>query len=86
MGTILFHGLLDNVFPTEQCFQDHIRYPRPKQVHINAYLLEVLAEGGEGPFIAKIVLFGILVHDEVLIFLIDGIVGEVHVFVVFVDF
>jgi len=46
----------------------------------------MFAEGAERPFIAEIVLFTILVRNELFVFLVDAVVGQVHVFVLLVYF
>jgi hypothetical protein len=45
----------------------------------------MLAEGTQTPFVAKIVVLLILVLKELVILLVDGVVGQVHVPVVLVD-
>ena len=52
-------------------FQNHIIDARPEQVHVDAHLLEVRAEGSEGPLEANIILFLVLVLHEVVILLVD---------------
>jgi hypothetical protein len=46
----------------------------------------MFAEGTKTPFVAKIILLSVLVLNELLILLVDGVVGQMHVFVLFVDF
>ena len=86
MRPILLHGCLHVVLSTEQGLQDDIVDSGPEQVHIDAYLLEMFAEGTQTPFVAKIVVLLILVLKELVILLVDGVVGQVHVPVVLVDF
>ena len=43
-------------------------------------------ESTKRPFVAKVVLLTIFVLDEFFIFLVDGIIGQMHVLVVFVNF
>ena len=47
MRGIFLHGSLDIVLTAEQSLEDYIVDTGPKQVHVNAYLLQVLAEGTE---------------------------------------
>jgi hypothetical protein len=44
------------------------------------------AEGAERPLVTEVILFTVLVLDEFVILLVDGIVGQVHILVVFIDF
>lgn len=46
----------------------------------------MLAESTQTPFVAEIVLLRVLVLDEPFVFLVDGVVGQVHVLVILVDF
>jgi hypothetical protein len=46
----------------------------------------MFAEGTKTPFVAEIILLSVLVLNELLILLVDGVVGQMHVFVLFVDF
>jgi hypothetical protein len=45
----------------------------------------MLAEGTKRPLIAEIVLLAVLILDELFIFLIDGVVRQVHVLIVLVN-
>jgi len=45
----------------------------------------VFAEGRQRPFESKIILFNVLILHKVVVFLINRVVGEVHVLVVLVD-
>ena len=47
---------------------------RPKKVHVDSYLFQVLAEGTETPLEAEVILLRVLILYEVLILLIDRIV------------
>ena len=86
MCAILLHGCLHVVLSTKQSLQDHIVNARPQQIHVDTYLLEMLAECTKRPFVAEIILFGVLVLNELFILLVDGVVGQVHVLVVLVYF
>jgi hypothetical protein len=74
------------VLPREQGLHDHVVDARPQEVHIDAYLLEVLAEGPQTPLETEIVLFCILILNKVLVLLVDRVVRQVHILVVLVDF
>ena len=39
----------------------------------------------QGPFIAKIILFTVFILDELIVLLVDRVVGKMHVLVVLVD-
>ena len=45
----------------------------------------MLAEGTQTPFVAEIVLLTVLVLDKPFVFLVDGVVGQMHVLVILVD-
>ena len=46
----------------------------------------MFTESSEGPLVAEVVLFCVLVLDESVIFLIYGVVGQMHVLIILVDF
>lgn len=46
----------------------------------------MLAEGTQTPLVAEIVLLSVLVLDEPFVFLVDRVVGQMHVLVILVDF
>ena len=43
------------------------------------------AERSKRPFVAKIVLLAILILDEFLILFVDGVIGQMHIFIIFID-
>ena len=45
----------------------------------------MLAKGSQTPFVAVIVLLLVLILNEPFILFVDGVVGQMHVLVVFVD-
>ena len=67
------------------CFDDDVENARPKQLHVDAHGLEVLAKCGQTPLEPKVIIFRVLVLNEVFIFLVDRVVREVHEFIVFVE-
>ena len=85
MSAIFLHTGLHIVLAAEQGLQDDIEDSRPKEVHVDTNLLQVLAEGSQTPFVSKVVLLIVLVLNELLILLVDRVVGQVHELVVFVD-
>lgn len=46
----------------------------------------MFAESTKTPFVAKIILLSVLVLNKLLILLVDRVVGQMHVFVLLVDF
>ena len=84
MSTILLNGSLYIVLTAEQRFNDDIINSRPEQVHIDSNLLKVLAEGTQTPFIAKVILLCDLVLDKPVIFLVDGVICQMHILILFV--
>lgn len=42
-------------------------------------------ECSQGPLVAKIILFTVLIFDELVVLLVDRIVGEMHILVILVD-
>ena len=85
MRPVFLHGRLHVVLPAKNRLDDHIVDARPKQVHIDANLLQVLAESAQTPFVAEIVLLCVLILNETIVLLINGVVSQVHVFVLLVD-
>lgn len=85
VGSVLLHGVLNVVLAAEHGLDDDIISPGPQQVHVDADLLEVSAEGSERPLVAVVVLLAVFVSDELLVLLVDGVVRQMHVLVVLVD-
>ena len=85
MRAILLHGGLDVVLAAEDCLDDDIVDAGPEQVHVDAHLLQVLAEGAQAPLVAEIVLLCVLILNETIILLVNGVVRQVHVFVLLID-
>lgn len=75
MAPILLHSDLDVVLRAQQSPNDKVKDARPQQVHINAHLLQVLAEGSQGPLESEVVLLAVFIGHEFLIFLVDRVVG-----------
>ena len=82
---VLFHGLKYIVVTACDCLQDHIVDTTPKQVHIDAYLLQMVTERCQAPLEANIVLLGVLVLHKLVVLLVDRVVRQVHIPVVFVE-
>jgi hypothetical protein len=55
----------------DDCLHNEVENARPKKVHVDSYLLQVLAEGAQGPLVAEIVLLTILVGNELFVLLVD---------------
>lgn len=45
----------------------------------------MLTESAEGPLVAKVILLTVFIGDEFLVFLIDGVIGQMHEFVLLVN-
>jgi len=63
---------------TGERLNDHIIDTRPHQVHIDADLIQMGAEGWEGPLEANIIVLNRLILHKVLIFLIYTVVSQMH--------
>jgi hypothetical protein len=82
----LLHASLDVVLTAEKSLEDDVVDTGPKEIHVDADLLEMLAEGAEGPLVAEVVLLLVLVLNKLLVLLVDRVVCQVHVLVRLVDF
>ena len=51
--------------------EDNIVDSRPEQVHIDANLFKMLTEGAKTPLEAEVVLFRILILNEILVLLVN---------------
>lgn len=71
MGAVFLESCLYVILPTKQCFEDYVVNARPKQIHVNANLLEMLTESTETPFVAKIVLLRVFVLNKPFVLLVD---------------
>jgi len=82
---IFLHGVLDVVLAAQDRLEDHIVGARPEEIHVDTDLLKMPTECSQGPLVSEIILFAIFILDELVVLLVDGVVGEVHVLVVLVD-
>ena len=85
MGAVLFHSGLDVVLSAEECLDDDIVDTGPEKVHVDTNLLQMLAEGAQGPLVAEIILLSVLILNKTVILLIDGVVGQMHILVLLVN-
>ena len=85
MRSILLHCILDVVLSAKKSLDNHIESSGPKQVHVDAHLLKMSAESTQRPLVPEVILFTVFILDELFIFLVDGVVCQMHVFVVFVN-
>ena len=69
------------VFTCYEGLYNYVVYARPQKVHVDAYIVEMLAKCSEAPLVAKVVVLCSLILDELVVFLIDAIVCQVAVFV-----
>jgi len=65
---------LDVVLRTKQCSDDQVVDAGPKQIHVDAHLLKMFAERTERPLISEIILFAILVSDELVVLFVDCVI------------
>ena len=86
MAAILLHASLDVALTAEKRLNNQVVNPGPQQVHINPNLLQMFAESAQTPLIAEVILFASLISNKFIIFLIDCVVSQVHVFVLLVYF
>ena len=85
MHLILFLGLNDVVFTASHCLDDNVENPGPKQRHVDTDGLQMLAEGGETPFEAKVIVLRRFILDKVLVLLVHGVICQMHVLIVLVE-
>ena len=85
MRSIFLHCCLHVVLATKKCLYDDIVNSGPKQVHVNAYLLQMLAEGSQTPFVAVVILLLIFILNKPFVLFVDRIIGQMHVLIAFVD-
>jgi len=71
VSAIFLQICLHDVLCTEDCLDDDIENSGPEQVHVNANLLEVLAEGTQRPLVAEVVLLCGFILNELVIFLVN---------------
>ena len=71
----------DMVFTCYEGLYNYVVYARPQKVHVDAYIVEMLAKRSEAPLVAKVVVLCTLILDELVVFLIDAIVCQVAVLV-----
>ena len=86
MHLVLLHGLDDIVLSASESLDDDVVDSRPQKIHIDTHRLQVLAESRETPFEAEVILLGVFVLHKCFVLFVDGVVGKVHVFIVFVEF
>jgi hypothetical protein len=82
MYASLLKSLQYVVLTADYALDYYIVDPRPEQVHVNAHRLQVLAERAETPLVALVVLLERLILNEVVVFLVNGVIRQVHVFIV----
>ena len=66
MGTCLFSCVIQSVFNGKEAFNDDVKNPGPKKVHINFYLFKMFAECRKTPFKPIIVILKVFTLDKVL--------------------
>jgi len=72
----LFHRIENEVLARNDAFVDHVVNSGPKQIHVHADRLQVLAESRETPFEAVVVLLQILVLNKILTFFVDAVIRQ----------
>lgn len=86
MHSIFLLCLNHVVFTKRHGFDNDVEYTRPKERHVNTDSFQVLAEGGETPLEAKVVVLGLLVLHEVVVLLVDRVVCQMHIPIILVEF
>ena len=76
MNTSLLDRLKYEVLPADYALDDHVVDSRPEYAHVNSDGFKMVTECSERPFEAVVVLFQILILNEVVVFLVDTIIGE----------
>ena len=85
MHLILFHRLEHIMLATGECLDQHIENPWPQQAHIDANCFKMLTEGWQTPLKAKVIIFWAFILYKVFIFLVDWVIREMHILVIFVE-
>ena len=61
---------------TDQRLYNYIVDLTPEKLHIDAHLLKMLTQSGEGPLVTFVALLRIVVLDVFVILLVDTVVGQ----------
>lgn len=85
MRSVFLHLCLNIVLTTKKCLDDNVVDARPEKVHIDAYLLQVLAEGTQTPLVTKVILFCVLILNKTFVLLVDRVVRQMHELVILVN-
>lgn len=85
MRSVFLHLCLNIVLTTKKCLYDNIVDTRPEKVHIDAYLLQVLAEGTQTPLVTKVILLCVLILNKTFVLLVDRVVRQMHELVILVN-
>ena len=83
MNASLSLRIEDMVLTGDKTLDDDIIDATPEEVHVDVDLLEVLAEGGEGPLETVVVVLQVVIMHVVLTLFVDAVVGQVHKLVCF---
>ena len=75
MDAVLLNSLVNSVLSTEYAFDDDIEDARPEQIHVYAYLFQVLAEGAKTPLEPEVIVLYVLILNIILILLINAVVS-----------
>jgi hypothetical protein len=63
---------------------EYIEYSGPEKRHIDAHSFKMLAKGTQTPFKAEIIMLRIIILDKIFILLVNRVVGQVHILIIFV--
>lgn len=86
MLSIFLHCILHKVLSTQYSLKDHIVCSRPHQVHVDSDLLQMSAESSQRPLVPEVILLTILILDKFIILLVDRVVCQMHILVIFIYF
>ena len=84
MGTVLLKIRLNVILRAKLSLNNDIVDARPKQIHVYANLFKMLAKSTKRPFVSIVILFTILVLNELFVLFVNRVVGKMHEFVLLV--
>lgn len=78
MDASLLIGCVHGVFPRQHTLDDYVENARPKQIHVDVDLLQMLAKGRQRPLKSEVIVFEVVCLHIVLALLVDGIVCQMN--------
>ena len=83
MDASLLTGSENGILTRQEALDDYIEDARPEQIHVDVNLFQVLAECGQAPLEAIVIIIKVFILDVILAFLIDTIVRQMDKLVPF---